>query len=429
VQSLSFTGRLHSILMALSTTPGACVTDGGLAMNSSDNGPVYWDPYNPEIWSNPYPVFRRLREETPLYYNAEHDFYALSRFADIKQGLADGESYSSARGGIIEFIKANMEIPQGMFIFEDPPMHTAHRSVVSRVFTPRKMSDLEPKIRAFCQRCLDPLRDADKFDFINDLGAPLAMRVIGMLLGIPEEDQAAIRAQGDAAMRAEAGKPMDVTKRRFTGESFEDYVDWRVTNPSDDLMSELLSAEFDDETGTKRKLTRDEVLMFVNIIAGAGNETTARLIGWTGKLLSDHPDQRRELVKNPARIPNAIEEILRFEPPGHLIARYVTRDVEHHGKTVPAGSTLVFVIGSANRDDRQFPDGDRFDMQRPAVSHITFGGGVHACLGKALARVEGHVALDEVLKRWPDWTVDMENARLSSTTTVRGWDTLPAFTR
>jgi cytochrome P450 len=398
-------------------------------MNSSTNGPVYWDPYNPDIWADPYPVFRRLREEAPLYYSTEHDLYALSRYADVKQCLADNATYSSARGGIIEFIKADMQIPKGMFIFEDPPVHTAHRSIVMRVFTPRKMTDLEPKIRALCHRCLDPLRDADKFDFIKDLGAVLAMRVIGMLLGIPEEDQAAIRAEGDAAMRTEVGKPLDVANARFTGESFEEYVDWRVTHPSDDLMTELLNAVFEDETGTKRKLTRDEVLTFINIIAGAGNETTARLIGWTGKLLSDHPDQRRDLVKNPALIPNAIEEILRFEPPGHLVARYVTRDVVHHGKTVPAGSTIVCMLGSANRDDRQFPEGDRFNIHRPTVAHITFGGGVHACLGKALARVEGHVALDELLKRWPNWTVDMPNSLLSSTSTVRGWDTLPAFTR
>ncbi len=398
-------------------------------MSSSGNGSVNWDPYNTEIWADPYPVFRRLREEAPLYYNAEHDFYALSRYADVKQSLSDAGSYSSARGGILEFIKADIQFPKGMFIFEDPPMHTAHRSVVLRVFTPRKMTDLEPKIRAFCRQCLDPLKDADKFDFIKDLGADLAMRVIGMLLGIPEEDQAAIRAQGDAAMRTEAGKPIDLANTRFSGESFEEYVEWRVTHPSDDLMTELLNAEFEDETGTKRKLSRDEVLAFVNIIAGAGNETTARLIGWTGKLLSDHPDQRRELSRNPSLIPNAIEEILRYEPPGHLVARYVTRDVQHHGKTVPAGSAILFVVGSANRDDRQFPEGDRFDIHRPTVSHITFGGGVHACLGKALARVEGHVALDEVLKRWPNWTVDMENAQLSSTSTVRGWDTLPAFTR
>lgn len=398
-------------------------------MTSSTNGPLNWDPYNPEIWSDPYPVFRRLREEAPLYYNAEHEFYALSRYGDIKQSFADAGSYSSARGGILEFIKANIQPPNGMFIFEDPPVHTAHRSVVARVFTPRKMTDLEPKIRAFCRQCLDPLKDAEKFDFIKDLGADLAMRVIGMLLGIPEQDQAAIRAEGDAAMRTEAGKPIDVANARFSGEGFDEYIDWRVTHPSDDLMTELLNAEFDDETGTRRKLTRDEVLAFVNIIAGAGNETTARLIGWTGKLLGDHPDQRRELVKNPGLIPNAIEEVLRFEPPGHIVARYVTRDVEHHGKTVPAGSAILFLLGSANRDDRQFPDGDSFNIHRPTVAHITFGGGIHACVGKALARVEGHVALDEVLKRWPDWTVDMKNAELSSTSTVRGWDTLPAFTR
>ena len=397
-------------------------------MNAATHAPVYWDPYRPEFWMNPYPILRRLREEAPLYRNDEHDFYAVSRFNDVERGFTERETFSSARGDILEYIKADMDIPYGMFIWEDPPLHTVHRSVLTRVFTPKRMNDLEQKIRAFCVRCLDPLVGAGRFDFITDFGAQMPMRVISMLLGIPEEDQERIRDKVDTALRTEAGKPMSAAQASYKGEGFEHYIDWRAQHPSDDLMTELLQAEFKDEKGTLRRLTRDEILIFVNLLAGAGNETTTRLIGWTGKLLSEHPEQRAELVQNPALIPNAIEEILRYEPPGPSVARYVTKNVEVQGKIVPAGSVILLLVAAANRDESRYPDGDRFNIHRQGPPHITFGRGVHSCLGAALARVEGRVALDELLKRFPTWTVDLDNAKLSSTSTVRGWDNLPAIT-
>ena len=394
--------------------------------NGSD---VYYDPYLVEINADPYPVFRRLREEAPLYRNETHDFYALSRFEDVERGLVDRETYISGRGGILELIKANMKMPPGTLIFEDPPVHTVHRGLLSRVFTPRKMNALEPQVREFCARSLDPLIGAGGFDFVRDLGAQMPMRVIGMLLGIPEQDQEAIRDESNAAMRTRPGEPMRYSEERFaTGEAFAEYIDWRADRPSDDLMTELLRAEFEDETGTTRRLTRDEVLTYVNVIAGAGNETTTRLIGWAGKVLGDHPDQRRQLVENPSLIPNAIEELLRYEPPAPHIARYVARDVEHYGQKVPEGSVMMLLVGAANRDDRRYPEGDRFDIHREIGQHLTFGYGIHFCLGAALARLEGRVALDEILKRFPAWEVDRENARLSPTSTVRGWETLPVFT-
>ena len=392
------------------------------------NGSVYWDPYRPDFWMDPYPVFSRLREEAPLYYNEQYDFYALSRFSDVESGFSDRATFSSARGDVLEYIKSDMHIPNGMFIWEDPPSHTVHRAILTRVFTPKRMNALEDRIRAYCVRCLDPLVSAGRFDFITDFGAEMPMRVIGMLLGIPEQDQAAIREKVDAALRTEVGKPMQASQASYMGEGFEEYIDWRARNPSDDLMTELLHAEFQDETGTQRKLRREEVLIFINLLAGAGNETTTRLIGWTGKVLSDHPEQRAELVKNPALIPNAIEELLRYEPPGPSVARHVLKDVQIHGRTVPAGSAMLLLVGAANRDERRYVDGERFDIHRQGPPHITFGRGVHACLGSALARVEGRVALDELLKRFPEWTVDPDNAKLSSTSTVRGWDHLPAFT-
>ncbi|HKY90523.1 MAG TPA: cytochrome P450 [Nevskiaceae bacterium] len=393
----------------------------------SGMSPVSWDPYDVELVKDPYPTFRRLREEAPLYYNAEHDFYAVSRFEDVEKGLFDRETFISGKGAILEIIKAEAEFPPGILIFEDPPQHTVHRSLVQRLFTPKRMVSLEAKVRQYVVECLDPLVGAGGFDFIADLGALMPMRVIGMLLGIPEQDHAAVRERVNDKLRVEGGQAMEVDTNY--GEGFEDYIDWRMKHPSDDVMTELLTTEFKDETGTTRKLTRDEVLTLVNVLAGAGNETTTRLIGWTGKVLSDLPDQRRKVVENPSLIPGAIEELLRFEPPAPHIARYVNRDVALHGQTVPKGSVMIFLTGSANRDDRRFPDGDRFDVERQGRSHLAFGYGIHACVGAVLARLEGRVTLEELVKRFPNWEVDMSRAVLSPTSTVRGWETLPAFVR
>ncbi|MGA2303198.1 MAG: cytochrome P450 [Acidimicrobiales bacterium] len=388
---------------------------------------VYYDPYDVAIDADPYPVFRRLREEAPLYYNEPHDFYALSRFADVERALLDPQTFISGRGGIIELIRANLEMPPGVLIFEDPPIHTVHRSLLSRVFTPRRVAALEPQIRAFCARSLDPLVGAGEFDFIADLGAQMPMRVIGMLLGIPEEDQEAVRDRTDSNLRTKPGEPMKVSENFVDGEMFAEYIDWRAEHPSDDIMTELLNAEFTDETGTLRHLTRGELLTYLTVIAGAGNETTTRLIGWSGKVLADHPRQRRELVEDRSLIPNAIEEILRFEPPAPHVARYVARDVEFYDHTVPEGSIMMLLHGSANRDDRRYPDGDTFDIHRKMGQPLTFGFGIHFCLGAALARLEGRLALDEVLTRFPDWEVDLDRAKIAPTSTVRGWETLPVF--
>ena len=401
-------------------------------MTVASDPDLYYDPYDFDIDTDPYPVWRRLREEAPLYWNDKYEFFALSRFDDVEAALKDWKTYSSAKGTLIELIKADIDMPPGSIIFEDPPAHTRHRSILSRVFTPKKMLEIEPKVRQFCAETLDPLIGAGGFDFIADLGAYMPMRTIGMLLGIPEEDQVAIREAIDEGLRLEAGEMPDqaerLTKGRQQGEVFADYIDWRAEHPSDDLMTALLVAEFEDETGTTRRLSREEVLNFVNLLAAAGNETTTRLIGWAGKVLAEHPDERRKLVDEPDLVPNAVEEILRFEAPSPVQARLVTQDVELHGQTVPAGSVMALLNGSANRDDRKFPDGDRLDVTRKIDHHLSFGYGIHFCLGSHLARLEGRVALDEVLKRFPEWEIDWDGAKQARTTTVRGWERLPVRT-
>lgn len=388
---------------------------------------LYYDPYAAINDPDPYPLYARMREEAPLYYNEKLDFYAVTRYEDCERGLVDAKRFISGRGGILELIKANIELPPGNLIFEDPPAHDVHRSLLSRVFTPRRVSALEPKIREFCARSLDPLVGGREFDFIADLGAQMPMRVIGLLFGIPESDLEAVRNGTDANLRTTAGEAMEVGEHVTLGsEMFTDYIDWRLEHPSDDLMTDLLRTEFEDEHGVTRTLTRDEALLYTTVVAGAGNETTTRLIGWAGKVLAEHPDQRRELVEDRSLVPNAIEELLRYESPGPQIGRYVPEAVELYGETVAEGSALLFVVSAANRDERRWAGAERFDIHRTIGQHLAFGYGIHYCLGAALARLEGRIALDEVLDRFPEWDVDLDRARIAPTSTVRGFETLPA---
>ena len=387
---------------------------------------VYYDPYDVGINADPYPVYERLREEAPIYHNERYDFWALSRHDDVQKALVNWQTFSNTRSDILDLIKAGVELPPGVILFEDPPVHTMHRGLMSRVFTPRRMAALEDQIRAYCVRCLDPLVGADRFDIIAELATMMPMRVIGMLLGIPEQDQIAVRDKTDANLRTEPGKPMTIREEEIaSGALFEEYIDWRAEHPSDDLMTHLLNAEFEDQDGQVRTLTRAEVSTYTAVLAGAGNETTGRLIGWLAKVLAEHPDQRRAVYEDRSLLQNVIDETLRFEPTGHASARYVMHDVDYHGTTVPAGSAILMLMASANRDPRRYENPDAYDIRRDDIQHLTFGYGLHFCLGANLARLEGRVALDELLNRFPEWDVDLEDSALAPTSTVRGWERLP----
>ena len=389
---------------------------------------LYYDPWVVEIDLDPYPTYRRLRDEAPVYYNERHDFWGLSRYADVDAALREPNKLSSAKGDILEVVKADPVMPPGVFINEDPPLHTIHRALVSRAFTPKRIREIEDKVRTFCVACLDPIIGSDRFDFVQDLGAELPMRTIGMLVGIPDSGQPSVRAHAHAVLRNKPGEPLPVKKDHyFDGDMFTDYLAWRTKNPSDDLITELLNVEFEDETGATRRLSTEELLIFLAVVAGAGVETTGRLFGWMGKVLGENPDQLQDLAGNPSLVPNAIEELLRYEPPGPHVARWVAEDVEFHGQTVPAGSALLLMLASANRDERHFDEPDRFDIHRRPGGLLTFGRGAHFCLGAPLARLEGRVALEEVLKRLPKWEVDIDTARRSRTSTVRGWDSMPTI--
>ena len=387
---------------------------------------VYYDPYDVGITADPYPTYARLREEAPIYYNDRYDFWALSRHPDVEKALSNWEVFSNQRSDILELMKSDFDMPNGVMMFEDPPVHTMLRGLMSRVFTPRRMAEVEDQIRQFCIRCLDPLVGSDGFDIIADLASMMPMRVIGMLMGIPEDEQISVRDANDANLRTRPGAPMKVVKADAIadGSVYADYVDWRAKNPSDDLMTALLNVEFDDENGVRRKLTRKEVLHYTQVVAGAGNETTGRLIGWLAKVLAEHPDQRREVAEDRSLLLRAVDETLRFEPTGPHVARYMARDFECYGTTVPAGSAMLLLFGAANRDPRRYQDPDNFDIHRDNISHLTFGKGLHYCLGANLARLEGRVALDELLNRFGEWDIDYDSMQLAPTSTVRGWERL-----
>ncbi len=389
---------------------------------------ISYDPYTAINNMDPYPLYKRMRDEAPLYYNEEYDFYAVTRYEDCEKGLVDAKRYISGRGGILELIRANIELPPGNLIFEDPPAHDVHRSLLGRVFTPRRVSALEPKIREFCAHSLDPLVGEREFDLIADLGQQMPAKMMGLLFGIPEEDVETVRASADANLRVKAGEAMKVEEgTTFGSEAYAEYIDWRIDHPSDDLMTDLLTTEFEDEHGVTRTLTRDEALLYTTVVSGAGNETTTRLIGWFGKVLAEHPDQRREIVEDRSLLQNTIEELLRFESPGPQIARYMPEPAELYGQTVPADSVMMFVVTAANRDERRWENAEQFDIHRKVGQHLAFGYGIHYCLGAALARIEGRIALDEMLNRFPEWDVDLDRARIAPTSTVRGFETLPVL--
>jgi cytochrome P450 len=395
-------------------------------MTTDELGDIYYDPFDTEIDIDPYPLWKRMRNEAPLYFNEKYGFRALSRFADVDTAIVDWETYRSGRGTVLNLVLAGVQFPPGMFIFEDPPAHDVHRSVLTRVFTPRKMNALEPQVRTLCARILDPLTNAAGFDLIGDVGMELPIRVIGMLLGISEQDQDAIRGriEKNPNFLHEAHNATETLEASYQ-QMFAEYIDWRTANPADDVITELLFTEFEDQSGVRRRLSREEALSFVLLLAGAGSDTTRQLIGWLGKLLAEHQDQRRDVVADRSLITNTIEEALRYEAPSPVQTRVLAHDVSIHGQTLPEGSVVVLLNGAANRDERRFTDPDRFDVHRKVTRHLSFGRGIHLCIGAALARLEGRVVLDEVLNRFPDWHVDWERAEQAHTPTTRGWRRLP----
>jgi cytochrome P450 len=387
---------------------------------------IYYDPYDFEIDNDPYPVWKRMRDEAPLYYNERYDFFALSRYADVEEASTNWKTFTSSKGIQLEMVKRGHPVPPGLFIAEDPPEHDMHRLILSRAVTPRKVLALEPRIRELCAEYLDPLVGSGRFDLVDDFGAHLPMRVIGALVGIPEEAQLELRDKVEESARLKKAEMPAESSIGTIGTPYGAFLAFRRDHPADDFLSTLIEARFTDAfTGEERGLTDQEILNYVGMLYAAGNETTARLIGWMGKILAEHPHQRAAVVADPSLVPAAVEETLRFEVPSPIQIRALAKPAELYGQTLPEGATMALLTGSANRDERAFDSPDTFDVQRKIDRHVTFGVGVHYCFGAALARLEGRIALDEILKRFPSWDVDMSGAELIHTSTLRGYRKLP----
>jgi cytochrome P450 len=392
---------------------------------------LYWDPFTPELRDDPYPLWRRLRNEAPVYYNERHDFWALTRFDDIEQAHKDVGVFSSSHGTTLEGMSPKSNNSGAMIISLDPPRHTMLRKLVSRSFTTRRVSQLEDRIRRVCSQLLDPHIGAGRFDYVQDFSAILPPTIISSLLGVPEADQERLRhlvddvfyiEEGSLGMSNERAQSALLGLGEYLGGQFEE----RRVRPRDDMFTELVEAEITDDAVTgARRLTTPELVEFGVLLFAAGSETVARHLGWAASVLDQYPDQRAELAKDYSLIPFAIDEILRLEPPSPVNARWTQSEVTLHHVAIPADSRVVLVTGSAGRDERKYENPDVLDIHRKADLHLTFGYGIHFCLGAALARTESRIGLEETLKRWPEWNVDRDRTVLLYTSTVRGPLNLP----
>ncbi len=394
---------------------------------------LIYDPYDYAIDANPHPIWKRLRDEAPVYYNPEHNFYALSRFDDVLAAHVDPATFSSAHTTVLEIMKDEVDpFAHDLMIFMDPPQHTRYRKLVSRAFTPRHISAVEPRIRDLAAGFLDEFVGADGFDFVADFGARLPVISISALLGAPREDEEMLRRWSDDMLHIEPGEMLGAHAselRNHVREYWQAHIDERRKHPRGDIMSDLIAAELEEADGSTRHLSDDELHAFYGLLSSAGNETVARFLGWAATGLDQFPEQRTKLAEHPDLIPNGMEEILRWEAPSPIQGRWTMREVELHGTVIPENSKVALLTGAANRDDRVFPNPDVIDVERHISRHVAFGYGIHFCLGAALARLEGRIALEEALKRFPKWEVDYDNCEMVHTSTVRGYARVPISTR
>jgi cytochrome P450 len=381
---------------------------------------VRYDPFAYETHDDPYPIYRQLRDEAPAYYNEVHGFWALSRYDDVRAALLDHQTYCSGQGFTLEDI-GDFALP--MMLGMDPPDHARLRATINRALTPRRVAELEAPVRALARELLARVAAQGRADIIGDFAAVLPMAVISRMLGVPAEDQARLRTWSDQMVHRddrfkgvpESGKQAAAHIYAY----FEELLARRGKDDADDLLSLLLAAE------SRGEISHVEIVGFCFLLIIAGNETTTKLIGNMTYQLSRNPGQKRNLLDDPSLIPNAIEEVFRYDSPTHMMARTLTRDVELHGKTLEKGRKVALLLASANRDERRWPDADRFDVMRETSEHVGLGVGIHHCLGAALARLEGRIALQEILAVMPDFVVDYAGLERMHSGNVRGYSRVP----
>jgi len=387
---------------------------------------VEYNPFARDTHTNPYPVYQWLRDEAPVYHNEEIGFWALSRFDDVLNAHLDPATFVSGHGVTIE----GYDQDNDTLIGRDEPSHGWHRKLVSRLFTPRAISDLEPKVRAIAAGVLDNARDAGEIDIVSEFSTHLPMMVIAEMLGLPMETREQLRHFSDAVLdRTDAddqGNITEATQAAMVGVMtlLMQIVDEKSRNLGDDIASLLLTTRVRDDDGNEVALTHEQVAYRLLELTIAGHETTAKLIANGVVALDWYPDQRAELVADPSLIPNAVEEMLRWDPPSHYQGRWVEHDVTLHGVTIPADSRVVLITGAANHDERVFDNPAYFDIHREIERHVGFGFGIHLCVGAALARLETRIAFEELLARYPNYELRQPMKRAYSSN-VRGLSNLP----
>jgi len=384
-----------------------------------------YDPTSWEIHEDPYPVYRWLREESPVYHNERLGFFALSRFEDVWNATLDWKSFTSTYGLTLEKVAQ----PLPIMIVMDPPQHTRVRTLVSRAFTPKRIAELEPIVRKLTRERLADLEPGMQIDLFEQLASSMPMDVISTLLGVPRELRDRVRHLTNASMHREPGE-LEMSERHvgFMAELFSIYSDLiaaRRRQPEEDLISALIGAELPGEDGRPVALTDMELLGFCMLLGNAGHETTARLICNSAVTLARHPDQRRELAETPSLMAAAVEELLRFDPPSQVQGRWTTCAVELHGATIPEDVRVLLLTGAAQRDPREYDEPDRFDIHRKIDRHLSLGFGQHLCLGKSLARQECSVAFEELLARFPDYEIDEGGLVWAHNNNVRGYAKVP----
>jgi cytochrome P450 len=389
-------------------------------------GALEYDPYSYELDVDPYPVYRRMQEEAPAYYNERLDFWALTRFDDVLAAFLDWRRFSSARGTVLELMDKDVSGP--LIIFMDPPRQTRVRNLVSKAFTPRRIAELEPQIRAIAAGYLDALVGRPRCDIVKEFTARLPMDVISALLGIPPEDRDSVQAWSNDILHRDPGNP-DPPPRAIEAMShlsryFRDALAERRRRPREDMMTALTQAELRNEEGQLERLSDLEIRSFFNLLATAGNETVTKFLASALYWLAHNPGERRRLRDDPGLIPSAVEETLRYDPPSHYQGRTLKQDVELHDRKLPAGARVLLINGATGRDPRRFPDPDRYDVGRAIDLHLGFGHGQHICLGASLARLESRIALEEFFRRFGEYAVPEEGIERMHSSNVRGFKAL-----
>ena len=397
---------------------------------TQDEGSIVFNPYDYDFQEDPYPTYRRCRDEDPLHHNADLDLWVLTRHADVQHALRSETVYSNAMGVSIDKSAWGPDAHKVMsFLGMDPPRQNRLRSLVSRGFTPRRVAELAPQIEQLTDHYLSRCLELETFDWITDFAGRLPMDVISEMMGVPEADRVEVRRLADLVVHREPGVE-DVPQAGMDAALdlvvyYTEMLEQRKKRPTADLTSALLAAEIDGD-----RLSDEEIIAFLFLMVVAGNETTTKLLGHAIFHLTRHPEQFGQVFADPNGdlVVPWIEETLRFDTSSQMLARHVLSDVELHGKVMPAGSKAVLVLGSANRDDRVFPDPDRFDISRDKgdVSQLlSFGVGKHFCLGANLARLEAQIALRELVRRVKTVEVDHDACRRVHSINVRGFASVP----